>query len=95
MNDNVLDKYLLKMTKVLDSKLILPVDHQLWDEEDIAKYLKYSVDYTRKHIITCSNFPPSRQLPTSKNGDRKSSRWKATDIIKYAMAFDKSTLKYN
>ncbi|WP_151801654.1 hypothetical protein [Acinetobacter guillouiae] len=95
MNDNAFDQYLLKMTKVLDSKLILPIEHQLWDEKDISKYLKYTVDYTRKNIIPCPNFPPSRQLPTSKDSDRTSPRWKATDVIKYAMAFDKSNLKYN
>lgn len=95
MNEIVLDQYLIKMAKLLNDKLIMPVEHQLWDENDIAKYLKYSTDYTKKHIIPCPNFPPSRLLPTSKNSDRSSPRWKATDVIKYAMAFDKTTLKYN
>lgn len=95
MNEAILEKYLLKMTKILDAKPIIPIEHQLWDEKDIAQYFKYSEDYTKKHIIKTPNFPPSRQLPTSVNGDRTVSRWKATDIIKFAMAFDKKILTYH
>ena len=95
MNDSALDQYILKLTKKLDERLILPIEHQLWDESDIAKYFKYSEEYTKKHIIKHVNFPPCRQLPTSKDGDRTAPRWKATDVIKYAMAFDKAIISYN
>ena len=95
MNEAVFDQYILKLSKKLDERLIVPIEHQLWDEADIAKYFKYSEDYTKKHIIKHVNFPPCRQLPTSKDGDRTSPRWKATDVIKYAMAFDKAIISYN
>lgn len=92
--EKIIENYILKLTKKLDEKLILPIEHQLWDESDIAKYLKYSEEYTKKHIIKNPNFPPSRQLPTSKDGERTAPRWKATDVIAYAMAFDKTVVKY-
>ncbi|WP_416202791.1 hypothetical protein [Acinetobacter sp. TGL-Y2] len=94
MNESVLDKYLLKMAKLLTNKPIIPIEHQLWDEKDIAQYFKYSEDYTKKHIIKNHHFPPSRQLPTSVNGERTVPRWKATDVIKFAMAFDKASIHY-
>lgn len=72
----------------------LPLEHQLWDEHDIAEYFKYSVDYTKRHIISHPDFPPSRRLPTSIHGHRYAHRWKASDVIAYAMAFDKTALKY-
>lgn len=94
MHEAILEKYLLKMMKTLEAKPIIPIEHQLWDEKDIAQYFKYSEDYTKKHIIKNPRFPPSRQLPTSIDGDRTVSRWKATDIIKYGMAFDKSVIEF-
>lgn len=95
MNEAILEKYLLKMTKILDAKPIIPIEHQIWDEHDIAGYFKYSLEYAKRHIISNDNFPPSRDLPTSANSNRTVPRWKATDVIKFAMAFDKSTLNYH
>jgi hypothetical protein len=88
------DKLLQSMLKAIERKPIIPIEHQLWDEEDIANYFKYSLDYTKKNIIVNPKFPPSRPLPTSRDGERTVSRWKAMDVIKYAMAFDKQTLEY-
>lgn len=94
MSEAIIDKIMLGLLKRLESKPIIPVDQQLWDEQDIASYFKYSLDYTKKHIITNEFFPPCRRLPTSATGDRTVPRWKATDIIKYAMAFDKAGVSY-
>lgn len=90
--DSNLEKILMKMMKKIEDKPIIPIDYQLWDLDDIAKYLKYSTDYTKRHIITSPNFPPSRDLPTA--GDHTVPRWKAKDIINYAMAFDKRMVNY-
>lgn len=95
MHEAILEKYLLKMVKTLEAKPIIPIEHQLWDEKDIAQYLKYSEDYTKKHIIKNPNFPPSRQLPTSIDGERTVPRWKAKDVISFAMAFDKTSVNYH
>lgn len=84
-----------KIFKKFESRVIVPIEHQLWNEKDIAQYFKYSLDYTKRHIISHYNFPPSRQLPTSADGDRTVRRWKATDVVKFAMAFDKTTLRYS
>lgn len=90
----LLEKVLRKILKQIDAKPIIPIDYQLWDEQDIASYFKYSLDYTKRHIITNENFPPSRELPTSAISDRTVSRWKATDVISFGMAFDKSRINY-
>lgn len=82
-----------EMLNVLKQKQ-LPLEHQLWDEHHIAEYFGYSLDYTKRHIITHEYFPPSRNLPTSVNGNRYVQRWRASDVVKYAMAFDKATLRY-
>jgi hypothetical protein len=95
INETILDKVLLKIMKHLDSKLVLPVEHQLWSEKEIAKYFNYSEDYTKKNIIQNQYFPPSRQLPTSKDGERTVSRWKAKDVIDFGMAFDKKNIQYH
>ncbi|KXO86108.1 hypothetical protein AYK86_03565 [Acinetobacter venetianus] len=93
--DLLLEKTLLKILKQIDAKPIIPIDCQLWDEQDIANYFKYSLDYTKRHIISNKNFPPSRELPTSATGDRTVPRWKATDVINFGMAFDKANIKYS
>lgn len=94
MSQETLDKLIQKMIKHLDAKPLIPIEHQLWSEKEIAQYFKYSEDYTRKHIIKNPHFPPSRDLPTSVDGERTVPKWKATDVIKYAMAFDKKAINY-
>jgi len=94
MIEDPLDKLVLKMIRHLDAKPLIPLEHQLWSEKEIAQYFKYSEDYTRKHIIKHPHFPPCRELPTSADGERTASRWKASDVVKYGMAFDKKTLTY-
>lgn len=77
------------------NRYLLPVESQLWTLEDIAHYLgDYSADYTRKHILTHPHFPPSRPLPTSRDGSRTAERWAAKDVIAFALAFDKTTCTY-
>lgn len=90
----VIEKILLKLLNKIENKPIIPIEHQLWDERDIAQYFKYSLDYTKRHIIANENFPPSRELPTSVKSDRTVPRWKATDVIAFGMAFDKASIKY-
>ena len=90
----LLEKVLRKILKQIDARPIIPIECQLWDEQDIASYFKYSLDYTKRHIISNENFPPSRELPTSATGDRTVPRWKATDVISFGMAFDKSNIRY-
>lgn len=92
--DSLLEKALLKILKQIDAKPIIPIECQLWDEHDIACYFKYSLDYTKRNVITNKNFPPSRQLPTDPHSDRTVPRWKATDVINYGLAFDKANVRY-
>ncbi len=92
--DSLLEKALLKILKQIDAKPIIPIECQLWDEHDIASYFKYSLDYTKRNVITNQNFPPSRQLPTDPHSNRTVPRWKATDVISYGLAFDKKTITY-
>lgn len=92
--DSLLEKALLKILKQIDAKPIIPIECQLWDEHDIASYFKYSLDYTKRNVITNKNFLPSRQLPTDPHSDRTVPRWKATDVINYGLAFDKKTITY-
>ncbi|MFW1971721.1 hypothetical protein [Acinetobacter bereziniae] len=92
--DSLLEKALLKILKQIDAKPIIPIECQLWDEHDIASYFKYSLDYTKRNVITNKNFPPSRQLPTDPHSDRTVPRWKATDVINYGLAFDKANVRY-
>ncbi|MDQ1209767.1 hypothetical protein QE380_002690 [Acinetobacter baylyi] len=91
-NEKLLEKVILKMLQQLDAKPIIPIEHQLWDLDDIAKYFKYSADYTKRHIITNPYFPPSRDLPTT--GDHTVPRWRAKDVISFGMAFDKANINY-
>ncbi|WAU72985.1 MULTISPECIES: hypothetical protein [unclassified Acinetobacter] len=91
----ILEKFFLKMMKKVEEKPIVPMEYQLWDEHDIAAYFKYSLEYAKRHIISNDKFPPSRDLPTSATNDRTVPRWKAMDVIKFAMAFDKNTLTYH
>lgn len=84
----------IEQFKQLLTQQQLPIELQLWDEHDIANYFKYSLDYTKRHIISHPDFPPSRRLPTSIHGDRYAHRWKASDVITYAMAFNKSEIEY-
>lgn len=91
--ETLLEKVFLKMMKVIDEKPIIPIDHQLWDLDDIAKYFKYSSDYTKRHIITNPYFPPSRDLPTK--DEHTVQRWRAKDVIDFGMAFDKRAIKYS
>lgn len=88
-----LEEFLEQLKQLLTQKQ-LPIEHQLWDEHDIANYFKYSLDYTKRHIISHPDFPPSRKLPTSIHGHRYAHRWKASDVITYAMAFNKSEINY-
>lgn len=90
---NNLEHIMKEVLNVLKQKQ-LPIELQLWDEQDIANYFKYSLDYTKRHIISHPDFPPSRRLPTSIHGDRYAHRWKASDVITYAMAFNKSEIEY-
>lgn len=89
-----LEKLIGKLVNKIVNRPTLTADETLWDEHDIASYFKYSLDYTTKHIMTNPRFPPARKLPTSKDNDRFSDRWKAADVIKYGMAFDKTTVIY-
>ncbi|MDV2469805.1 hypothetical protein QR674_12525 [Acinetobacter chinensis] len=94
MSEEILNKLVAKITKLLDAKTLIPLEYQLWSEKEIAQYFKYSEDYTKKHIIKNPCFPPSRELPTSTDGKRTVHRWKASDVISYAMAFDKAAIRY-
>jgi hypothetical protein len=94
LTEKTFEKFLLKMMMYFDTKLVIPIEHQLWSEKEISKYFNYSEDYTKKNIIQSPNFPPSRQLPTSRDGDRTVPRWRAKDVIDFGMAFDKKTLQY-
>lgn len=93
-DENHIEKLLKGLIRKIADRPILNTDQQLWDESDIADYFKYSVLYTRKNILTNPYFPPSRDLPTSPNGERVSRRWKAKDVIDFAMAFDKKNVSY-
>lgn len=91
--EKLLEKVFLKMMKAIESRPIIPIEHQLWGLEEIAQYFDYSADYVKRHIITHKYFPPSRDLPTK--DDHTVQRWRAKDVIEYAMAFDKSQTKYS
>ncbi|OUY08736.1 hypothetical protein [Acinetobacter populi] len=86
-----LEKIINKMVDRIAHRPTIPLDQQLWDEHDIAAYFGYSLDYTKKHIMNHKQFPPARMLPTK---DTYVPRWKASDVTKYAMAFDKQTISY-
>ena len=94
MAENNFEKIFINCMQKITQQKVLNVDQQLWDEQDIADYFKYSLDYTKKNIICNPYFPPSRDLPTSPTGDRIAKRWKAKDIIDFGMAFDKPSLKF-
>lgn len=91
--ETLLEKVFLKMMKQLDAKPIIPIEHQLWDLDDIGQYFKYSTDYAKRHIITNPYFPPSRDLPTK--DDHTVQRWRAKDVIDFGMAFDKKVIQYS
>ncbi|QHH99206.1 hypothetical protein [Acinetobacter dispersus] len=93
--EKALESFFQKMIKRIEDKPIVPIECQLWDDQDVATYFKYTLEYAKRNIIANDKFPPSRDLPTSKDGERTVPRWKATDVIKFAMAFDKSTLTYH
>lgn len=86
-----LEKTLAKLVEKILHRPAITADQQLWDEHDIASYFKYSLDYTKKHIMSNPHFPPARMLPTK---ETYVPRWKASDVIKYAMAFDKTVISY-
>lgn len=91
--EKLLEKVFLKMMKAIESKPIIPIEHQLWDLDDIAQYFDYSADYVKRYIITNKHFPPSRDLPTK--DDHTVQRWRAKDVIDYAMAYDKAVVQYS
>ena len=74
------------------NRKISPIQHQLWDQHDIADYFNYSLDYTKRRIMTHINFPPSRPIPI--DGKKPAERWRAVDIINFAMAIEKNNLNY-
>jgi len=90
--EKLLEKVFLKMMKAIEAKPIIPIEYQVWDLEDIGHYLDYTPDYVKRYIITQPHFPPSRDLPTKEGHTVQ--RWRAKDVIDYAMAFDKSQTNY-
>lgn len=89
-----LSKALNKLVKRIQRQPVVPVEQQLWDEQQIADYFGYDLKYCKVNIMAHKNFPPSRDLPTSPDGKRVAPKWAAKDVIKYAMAFDKNGVTY-
>jgi hypothetical protein len=73
-------------------KTSLPVDQQIWDIDDIALHIGLTPDYTQRNVITQATFPPVRPIPTNKSGDRYSPRWRASEVIAWCLAIDKSNV---
>lgn len=89
------DKFFKHIMQTINAKATIPIEHQLWTEQDVANYFQYTLEYAKRNVMVHPNFPPARQLPTSPNGERTSPRWRAKDIIDFGMAYDKNTLNYN
>jgi hypothetical protein len=88
------EKLIQSMVKAIERKPVIPLEHQLWSEEQVAQYFGYEVLYCRRNIMVHPNFPPSRDLPTSPDGERIAKMYAAKDIVKYAMAIDKRAVSY-
>jgi|GEM_PF-6381004 len=84
-------KDLLKEMKSKSAATDLPVSMQLWTHDQIADYLRLAPEYVRKNVITNTHFPPVRPIPTDKSGERYAQRWRASEVIEWAMSIDKST----
>ncbi len=72
-------------------KTSLPIEQQIWDIDDIATHIGLTPDYTLRNVVTQPTFPPVRPIPTNKTGDRVSNRWRASEVIAWCLAIDKTT----
>ena len=68
----------------------IPIEHDLWDTERIADYLKRNTQVVRERIICLPSFPKAIRLPTM-NGKGQLSRaqplYNAMEVIKWAQSF--------
>ncbi len=61
----------------------VPIEHALWDTQDIAGYMRKSAQVVRERIACLPNFPQPIRVP-SKRGDKMISGhplWKAKEVI--------------
>jgi predicted DNA-binding transcriptional regulator AlpA len=63
---------------------MIQIEHDLWDVEAIAKYLKMAESYVGNRIVCLPDFPQAIRLPT---GKRSHPRWKAIEVIRWVEQF--------
>lgn len=64
----------------------IPVDVRLWDAQQISAYLCVSARHAAERYAMRPDFPRPICLPTA-NGERATRRWKATEVIEWAEAW--------
>jgi predicted DNA-binding transcriptional regulator AlpA len=79
-----LDKLAQDVSQILGDRLArkIPIEHELWDGEQMAEYLKVSKRQVLERYAAQPGFPRAIRLPSDNgNGQR---RWKAKEIIAWA-----------
>lgn len=77
-NDELaLDQLVTKLVDAIDTRCV-PLDIALWDTEHLAAYLCYQPRVIREKVVTQYGFPQRIDIG---NG-----RWKASEVIEWAMS---------
>lgn len=60
----------------------IPFDKLLWDDTACAEYLVMSVSHFSQRVAALPDFP--RPIDVSTTGRRRSARWKAQEVVRWA-----------
>lgn len=82
MNETALLEKILDALEMQNSQ-----QADLWNVDDIARYLKLGKASVQNRILNKNNFPRPFVIPTTENGGAK--RWKSKEVKQWANRFRK------
>lgn len=76
--ENIVDRLATAVIERVRSPI--PIEHDLWDIDRIAEYLKFKPYHVRTRIVCLPDFPQHTRVPTGKES-WSHKRWRAKEVI--------------
>ena len=85
-NDGHLEQLIERLDALLDKigGPTVPLDDQLWDSSDVAKYLKRSVGFVQDTLAALPSFPRAYRLPSR---GRARPLYNAGEVVQWVKQF--------
>ncbi|SDY72677.1 hypothetical protein [Nitrosomonas halophila] len=87
METEIIDRLANELAQRIQVNTI-PIQHDLWDAQTIAQYLKVTPRHVLQRYTPLPDFPQPIRLPSAKGNGQP--RWKAKEIIGWAEGYQEN-----